>query len=209
MAAIAGAHPFRRAARSVPRISRFAVVVFEGSQRFLFCPVANGAGIGLFARRCAGGRFGHFAFVPGVFAFFSFSVAAGILFPVLVFIPLPAAQGVGVVIRVRLTARKGIRALGPADAGLVIHGRRFAVCVGLFISVSHKHFIIGVPANIVFALADRALLPVLGVVSCPFAGPVVLARDEGGGAAADDRADGNSVVVFVPEFLGIGIVLVS
>ena len=64
------------------------------------------------------------------------------------------------------------------------------------------------PANIVFALADRALLPVLGGVSCPCAGPVVLARDEAGGAAADDRAD-DSAVVFVPEFLGLGIVRVS
>ena len=51
-------------------------------------------------------------------------------------------------------------------------------------------------------------MPVLVGVSCPFAGPVVLARDELGGAAAD-RADGNSAVVFVPEFLGLGIARVS
>lgn len=169
---------------------------------------ADGAGIGLFTRGRTGGGGGHFAVVPLMVAFIRADIAAGILFPVLVFIRLPAAQLVAVVVGIFYAAFKGSRALGPADAGPVVESRRYTGRIGNLIAPLRHILVIGVRANIVFALADRALLPVLVDVSFPFAGPVVPARDEGGGAAADDRADGNSVV-FVQEFIRVGIARVS
>ena len=169
---------------------------------------ADGAGIGLFARRCAGGRFGFSALVPLMIAFIRADLAAGILFPVVVFIGLPVAQRAGVAGGICFAAFKGVRALGPADAGPVVESRRYTGRIESLIAPLRHFLVIGVRNRIVFALADRAHMPVLVGVSCPFAGPVVLARDELGGAAAD-RADGNSAVVFVPEFLGLGIARVS
>ena len=169
---------------------------------------ADGAGIGLFARGRAGGGGGHFAVVPLMAAFIRVDMAAEILFPVVGFIELPVAQHAAVVGGVYFAASKGIRALGPADAGPVVEGRRCTGRIGSLIALPRHFLVIVVRAIILFALADRAHMPVLVGVSCPFAGPVVLARDEGGGAAAD-RADGNSAVVFVQEFIGLGIARVS
>ena len=91
VAAIAGAYPFRRAARSVPRIRRFAVAVFEGSQRFRFCPVAIGAGIGLFALGRAGGGGGYLSIAPMMPCLGVGHIAAGALLPVVIPIALPCA----------------------------------------------------------------------------------------------------------------------
>ena len=184
-------------------------VVSRGIDDLRFFPFAIGAGIGLFARGRAGGSGGYLSGVPLMAAFIRADLAAGILLPVFVFIGLPVAQRVSVVGGVYSAAFKGIRALGPADAGPVVESRRYTVRIGSLIARLRLFLVIGVRANIVFALADRALLPVLGGVSFPFAGPVVLARDELGVVAADDRADGNSAVVFVPEFIGESIVLIS
>ena len=167
--------------------------------------------------RCAGGLSFYCSGAP-VVLFSLGDGAAAEVFPDVVFggivsgrdVRLPTARRAGVVGRVLGAGCKRIRlrALFAADAGLIIDRRRGAGRLGRFIYVIYNFLIIGVRGRIFFALADRALLPVLVNVSFPFAGPVVLARDELGGAAVDDRADG-SAVVFVQEFIGRGIVLVS
>ena len=181
----------------------------RGTDGLRFCPAAIDAGKGLFARGRTGGRFGFSALVPMMAAFIRVDMAASILFPVIVFIGPPIAQRISGVGGVYSAAFKGFRALFPADAGCVVESRRYTVRIGSLIDLLRHILVIGVRVNIFFALADRAHMPVLVGVSFPFAGPVVPARDELGGAAVDDRADGNSAVVFVPEFIGESIVLVS
>ena len=92
-----------------------------GGDCHFLCSAASPAGIGLFARRCAGRRGGHCAFVPSVGGFVALRLAAAIHFPVFIGISLPIAQLAGVIIGVLLAVLEGCRARCPADAGLVVH----------------------------------------------------------------------------------------
>ena len=65
--------------------------VAASTNRLCLCSAASRAGKGPFARRCAGRRGGHCAFVPAVRAFLDFRLTAAILLPVAVVIGLPAA----------------------------------------------------------------------------------------------------------------------
>ena len=143
-------------------------VVSRGTDGLRFCPAAIDAGKGLFARRCAGGSGGHCAIIPMMRCLGVGDMAASILFPVIVFIGPPIAQHAAVVGGVYSAVFKGFRALFPADAGCVVASRRYTVRIGSLIDILHRFLVIGVRSRIVFAIADRAHMPVLVGVAFPF-----------------------------------------
>lgn len=152
-------------------------------------------------------------FAAGVGGFFSFGLAAGIHLPVVGVVRLPTALKAGVGVRVYGAGWKRIRlrALFAADAGLIINRPRLAVRGGLKICFLCDFPVIDVRDLLIFAAADKALVPMVGIVGFPIIRvPLVDAHDKvDGGADAVDRADGNSAAVLIFEFAGVGIVLIA
>ena len=146
--------------------------VAAGINRLCLCSAANRAGIGLHARRCAGRRGGHCAFVPVVRAFLDFRLTAAIHFPVFIGISLPIAQLAGVIIGVRLAGFEGLRAFSIADAGLPVHRLGCAGRIGLLMTTCHPRRV-DADGYIRLIVADGALMEVACIVSIPRGGVAV------------------------------------
>ena len=138
----------------------------RGINPLCLCSAASRAGKGPFARRCAGRRGGHCAFVPGVLAFLDFRLTAAIHFPVFIGISLPIAQLAGVIIGVRLAVLEGCRACSSADARLAVHRLSRAGRIGHQI-ITTRILLIVDAGGYILLIAAETLMEVACTISLP------------------------------------------
>ena len=146
----------------------------------------------------------------GVRGCLSVNTAAGIFFPVIATVRLPTAQGAGVVTRIYFITFKCLRAFSAADTGHMVSCPRCTGRIGHLIPFRRHLLIIDVLCNILFAIADGTLVPMVGRIHAPGRTQVMLTHNEVSGASAstDDRTNRGSIVL-VLKFFRFGIAFVA